>query len=78
MVVVVGDPAEAARAVASGDDVVLVVETALGSDWEWPTGPGRLALFAGDPTDPAVREVAAGMGADLWPEPGRQNSTSTR
>ncbi len=80
--VVVDDPAAAAQSVAAGDDVVLVVATALAPGWKWPTGPGRLALFAGDPTDPAVLDAAAAMGAELWPSgparARRQNSTSTR
>lgn len=78
---VVDDLTEAARLVAEGGNVVLVVDATDGPEWRWPQGPGRFAVLVGDPNDPAVREAAAAMEAELWAGragPAGQNSTSTR
>jgi hypothetical protein len=55
---IVDDPEEAARIVAAGGAVVLVVRPA-DAPVEWPAGPGRMAVFVGDPDDPAARSMAA-------------------
>lgn len=55
---IVADPAEAARIVASGADVVLIVDPSA-DPVPWPEGPGRLAVFVGDPDDPAAVAMAA-------------------
>ncbi|MGH7085978.1 MAG: hypothetical protein ACREFN_13420 [Acetobacteraceae bacterium] len=61
---VVDDPAEAARLVAAGHAVVLIV--AEGVAGGWPAGPGRMAVMVGDAGDPAVREAAQAMAAELF------------
>jgi hypothetical protein len=67
---VVDDVGEALDAVGRGRAVVLVADTAsapeavtgLGS----PGSPGRLAVFVGDPSDPADRELAGVMADELF------------
>jgi hypothetical protein len=62
---VCADETAAAEALASGERVVLIVvpgasAPALGD-------PAHLAFLVGDAADPAVREAAEAMAADLWP-----------
>jgi hypothetical protein len=74
--VVIDDWEEAARLVAEGRAVVLLVDAdpprvglvdadppRVGS---MPTGPGRLALFVGSRSDPAAWEAARAMAAELF------------
>jgi hypothetical protein len=65
--VVCASAAEAVRLVAGGGHVVLIVADA-GAPLppELHVGPGRVAIFVGDPTDPAVRAAAEDMGQELF------------
>ncbi|MGH9057386.1 MAG: hypothetical protein ACRDYY_16240 [Acidimicrobiales bacterium] len=63
---VVDDPAEAARLVAAGQAVVLIVAEGVMLRGGWPAGPGRMAVMVGDAGDPAVREAAEAMAAELF------------
>jgi hypothetical protein len=71
--VVVDDPFEAARLVAAGHDVVLVVApgragSGAGTAARGPAGPGRLAVYVAT-GDPADAERAAAMDAELFGRP---------
>ncbi|HET9077677.1 MAG TPA: hypothetical protein VFN68_12160 [Acidimicrobiales bacterium] len=61
---VVDDPVGARALCAEGRNVVVVV--APGAPLCRPAGPGRLAVFVGDPEDAAVRAGAAEMDAELF------------
>ncbi|MHB1533019.1 MAG: hypothetical protein ACYC1D_00090 [Acidimicrobiales bacterium] len=74
---VTDDPAQAGAWAAEGRDVVLVA-----IDGDGPavraaragTGPGRVALLVGDPTDETVTAAAAAMDAELFgPRPPRRS-----
>jgi len=54
---------EAREESATGRDVVLIVPP--GSVGAGVGGPGRVHLFVGDPSDPAVSQAAAEMAAEL-------------
>lgn len=81
---VTDDPYEAEAAVARGEAVVFIVGTdaAVGTSGPEsrpvPTRPGRLALFAGDPADPAVWRAAAEMEAELYPPTADRSAGSGR
>ncbi|HLI55327.1 MAG TPA: hypothetical protein VKU88_13455 [Acidimicrobiales bacterium] len=64
---IVYDDADAAlRLVAAGEDVVLVRPSGLDPVGPVEQAPGRLGLMSGDPADPAVREAARAMDAELF------------
>jgi hypothetical protein len=64
--VVVDDVVAAARLIAAGQNVVLVVDPD-GDQVAWPSGgPGRLAVLVGSVDDPAVRAAAEVMAAELF------------
>lgn len=71
---VVDEAAVAARMVAAGTDVVLIVDAAVAirpgilgpADTGTPCSPGRLAVVVGDPADPAVVAAAAEMEQELF------------
>jgi hypothetical protein len=64
--VVVDDWEEAARLVAEGRAVVLLVDADPPPVGSMPAGPGRLALFVGSRSDPAAWEAARAMAAELF------------
>ena len=51
---------------AGGESVVLVLDPGAPPIGEVRQGPGRLAVIVGSPADPAVREAAAAMDAELF------------
>jgi hypothetical protein len=59
------DRPSAATATAAGTDVVLVLPEGVPVALR-PSGPGRLAVMVGDPTDPAALAAAAAMGAEVF------------
>jgi hypothetical protein len=61
---VVDDPAEAARLVAEGESVVLLIDAGAGV--VWPMGPGRLAVFIGPTQDPECWKAAQSMWEELF------------
>jgi hypothetical protein len=63
---VVDDPAEAARLVAQGRSVVLLVAAEMTPVAGMRSGPGRLALFVASPADPASWQVARAMASELF------------
>ncbi len=63
---VVDDPAEAARLVAQGRSVVLLVAGEMTPVAGMRTGPGRLALFVASPADPASWQAARAMASELF------------
>lgn len=69
MPVVVTSEAEARAALVDPVLVVLIVaaDDVAGALEALGGGAGRLAVFVGDPHDPAHREAAAAMAAELGP-----------
>ena len=67
--VVVDDKEEAARLVAEGHDVVLLVDVDAPPVGPAPAGPGRLAVFVGSPSDPAAWDAARAMAKELFGSP---------
>ena len=64
--VVVDDVVEALRLRREGCDVVLIVtESAVVRDLG-DEGPGRVAVFVGDPASPEVRDAARAMDEELF------------
>jgi hypothetical protein len=63
---VVGDPQEAARLIAEGRSVVLIVEEERTPVSGLGAGPGRLALLVGSPADPVAWEAGRAMAAELF------------
>jgi hypothetical protein len=63
---VVGDPQEAARLIAEGRSVVLIVEEETTPVAGWGAGPGRLALLVGSLADPAAWAAGRAMAAELF------------
>jgi hypothetical protein len=63
---VVADAAEAARLVAQGTNVVLIVDADAGPSSTPGRGPGRLAVMVGQADDPEVRAAAELMAAELF------------
>lgn len=61
---VTADPDEARAAVDRGEKVVLIVAPAAAGGTE--AIPGHLAVFVGDPADPAAQEAAATMEKELF------------
>ena len=76
--VVCTSPEAARLAVNAGQDVVLVVRAGPVGDETEPArfgGPGRIALFVGDPTAATDLDAAAAMAAELFGfRPGRPHS----
>jgi hypothetical protein len=64
--VVVDDEEEAARLVAEGHDVVLLVDGEAPPVGPVPAGRGRFALFVGSPSDPGAWEGARAMARELF------------
>lgn len=64
---VVDDLGTALRLVESGANVVVIVPEGTECG-EPPEGPGRLAVLVADPEDPASREAASAMDAELFPD----------
>lgn len=62
---VVDDLPEALRLVASGENVVLVLAEGV-DPGPLPVGPGRVAVMVGDIRDPATRDAADAMHAELF------------
>lgn len=64
---VVDDLEAALRLVGSGANVVVILPEGTQCG-ELSEGPGRLAVLVGDPEDPASREAASAMDAELFPD----------
>ena len=64
--VVVDDVEAALGRLAAGESVVLVLEPGSPPIGEVRQGPGRLAVIVGSLSDPAVRDAAAAMDAELF------------
>ena len=62
---VTADGEEAQAALERGERVVLIVPGGTGCGAPSAV-PGRLALFVGDPADPAVWDAASAMAVELF------------
>lgn len=66
---ITSDVGDAARRVAAGEAVVLIVaESGIPVDDRF-SGPGRVAVFVGSPDDPGVWEAARQMADELFGRP---------
>lgn len=66
---ITADVEDAARRVAAGEAVVLIVAEGGAAAADRFNGPGRVAVFVGSPEDPGVWEAASQMAAELFGRP---------